>query len=357
MAGILSNKKIGIIGGGITGVITAIFLARAGNKVTIFDKNKLLSETSSSTTKLLHGGIRYLENLQIKEVRNGLNDRHWWLKNFPNNTSAIEIFIPFKNIFSIRFIKYFIGIKLYEFLSFKKKLGSGKIIFGSRNVVKNQEMNFLNFLSFIDGYMDDELLSEKLRDELSQLDVEIYENYEVNDFNLSGAVNNFNFDNVILASGPWNKILLDKNNLKTDKDIDLIKGSHLVLDRKINRAYMFEAICKKRYIFALPYKNNTLLGTTEKRTDSPDTPIIDEDEKDYLIQSYNSFFSEQITPENILYNYSGVRPLIKSNKKNFHNSSRDFYIDQNEKLICVFGGKWTTAPSIAKKIVTIINNG
>ena len=129
MAGILSNKKIGIIGGGITGVITAIFLARAGNKVTIFDKNKLLSETSSSTTKLLHGGIRYLENLQIKEVRNGLNDRHWWLKNFPNNTSAIEIFIPFKNIFSTRFIKYFIGIKLYEFLSFKKKLGTGKIIF------------------------------------------------------------------------------------------------------------------------------------------------------------------------------------------------------------------------------------
>ncbi len=120
---------------------------------------------------------------------------------------------------------------------------------------------------------------------------------------------------------------------------------------------MFEAICKKRYIFALPYKNNTLLGTTEKRTDSPDTPIIDEDEKDYLIQSYNSFFSKQISSENILYNYSGVRPLIKSNKKNFHNSSRDFYIDQNEKLICVFGGKWTTAPSIAKKIVTIINNG
>ena len=223
--------------------------------------------------------------------------------------------------------------------------------------MKNQEMNFLNFLSFIDGYMDDELLSEKLRDELSRLDVEIYENYEVNDFNLSGAVNNFNFDNVILASGPWNKILLDKNNLKTDKDIDLIKGSHLVIDRKINRAYMFEAICKKRYIFALPYKNNTLLGTTEKRTDSPDTPIIDEDEKDYLIQSYNSFFSKQISSENILYNYSGVRPLIKSNKKNFHNSSRDFYIDQNKKLICVFGGKWTTAPSIAKKIVTIINNG
>jgi glycerol-3-phosphate dehydrogenase len=75
MAGTLLNKKIGIIGGGVTGVITAIFLAKSGCSVTIFEKKELLSETSSRTTKLLHGGIRYLESFQIKEVKNGLNDR------------------------------------------------------------------------------------------------------------------------------------------------------------------------------------------------------------------------------------------------------------------------------------------
>ena len=86
------NKNIGIIGGGITGVICAIFLAKEGNKVTIFERKELLGETSSRTYKLLHGGIRYLENLQLSEV-NGLNDRYWWLENFPDSTKKIEIMI------------------------------------------------------------------------------------------------------------------------------------------------------------------------------------------------------------------------------------------------------------------------
>ena len=135
MAGTLLNKKIGIIGGGVTGVITAIFLAKSGCRVTIFEKKDLLSETSSRTTKLLHGGIRYLESFQIKEVKNGLNDRYWWLKNFPNSTKKIEILIPFKSFFSTQFLKYFIGIKLYQLLSFKKSLGKGRLI--SKNTKSN----------------------------------------------------------------------------------------------------------------------------------------------------------------------------------------------------------------------------
>ena len=101
MDGILLNKKIGIIGGGITGLIVGIFLAKEGHKVSIFEKNTLLSETSSKTTKLLHGGLRYLENFHFNEVKNGLNDRSWWLENFPNHTRKLKILIPFKNIFSL----------------------------------------------------------------------------------------------------------------------------------------------------------------------------------------------------------------------------------------------------------------
>ena len=98
MDGILLNKRIGIIGGGITGLIVGIFLAKEGHKVSIFEKNTLLSETSSKTTKLLHGGLRYLENFHFNEVKNGLNDRSWWLENFPNHTRKLKILIPFKNI-------------------------------------------------------------------------------------------------------------------------------------------------------------------------------------------------------------------------------------------------------------------
>ena len=115
------GKKIGIIGGGISGLVVGIFLAKQGHKVSIFEKKSLLSETSSKTTKLLHGGLRYLESFHFKEVRNGLNDRYWWLKNFPQNTNKIKISIPLQNSCSLELIKFYSGIKLYEFLAGKKK--------------------------------------------------------------------------------------------------------------------------------------------------------------------------------------------------------------------------------------------
>ena len=107
MDGIRSIKRIGIVGGGISGLVTAIFLAKEGYKVSIFEKNTLLSETSSKTTKLLHGGLRYLENFHFREVKNGLNDRHWWLKNFPQQTNKIKISIPLINLISIDLLKFF----------------------------------------------------------------------------------------------------------------------------------------------------------------------------------------------------------------------------------------------------------
>ena len=356
MAGTLLNKKIGIIGGGVTGVITAIFLAKSGCNVTVFEKKELLSETSSRTTKLLHGGIRYLESFQIKEVKNGLNDRYWWLKNFPKSTKKIEILIPFKSFFSTQFIKYFIGIKFYQLLSFKKSLGKGRLL--SKKTKSNIfiNTNYKNFLTFFDGAMDDKSLSRKLRDELNMLEVDVYENYEVCNFNEAGQVDKFNFDQIILAAGPWTKILLEKNNIESDKEIDFIKGSHLVINKSIETGFMFDGICKTRYIFALPYENKTLLGTTEKRVDNPDNPVIESEEKDYLINSYNSFFKDQITQEDVISSFSGVRPLIKSSNKDFHKSTRDFYLQKNKKMIAIFGGKWTTAPSTARKIVTIIEN-
>tara|TARA_B100001057_G_scaffold131976_1_gene131229 strand:- start:4994 stop:6076 length:1083 start_codon:yes stop_codon:yes gene_type:complete len=356
MAGTHSNKKIGIIGGGVTGVITAIFLAQSGHHVTIFEKKELLSETSSRTTKLLHGGIRYLESLQIKEVKNGLNDRHWWLKNFPNSTKKIEILIPFKNVLSMKFIKYFFGIKFYELLSLNKTLGKGRVILKNSKLNTITNTNYKNYLTFFDGAMDDKSLSKKLRCELKDLEVNIFEHYEVQNFNVVGQIDEFNFDKIILAAGPWTKILLDKNNIESEKDIDFIKGSHLILNRYIETGFMFDGICKTRYVFALPYGNNTLLGTTEKRVHSPDNPDIDNEEKDYLINSFNLFFKDRISEHNVISSFSGVRPLIKSLEKDFHRSTRDFHIQNSKNLISIFGGKWTTAPSTARKIVTIIDN-
>ena len=346
-------KKIGIIGGGISGLVVGIFLARKGHQVSIFEKKSLLSETSSKTTKLLHGGLRYLENLHIKEVRNGLNDRHWWLKNFPQNTNKINISIPLQNLFSFELLKLYSGIKLYEFLAGKKKLGTSKLFLNTAFPDTELTKNHKGYLSFYDGVMDDDLLGNDLINLAKELKINLYENHEVSFFDIHGNIDNEEFEKVILAVGPWTKIMLKKNNINTTKEIDYIKGSHLIINRKIKSGLMFKGICQSRYVFALPYKENTLLGTTEVRVDSPEEPKIDINEKNYLVDSINMVLQDSITTNNVISTYSGVRPLIKS-KNNFHESSRDFYIQQDSNLISIFGGKWTTSPSIARKIATIL---
>ena len=162
MDGTLLNKKIGIIGGGITGLIVGIFLAKEGHRVSIFEKNTLLSETSSKTTKLLHGGLRYLENFHFNEVKNGLNDRSWWLENFPKQTRKLKIAIPFKNKFSLALIKSFLGIKLYEFLAGSNNLDKSSI---SKQIKNDQFVlkdDYKTYLSFFDGSMDDDSLGREL---------------------------------------------------------------------------------------------------------------------------------------------------------------------------------------------------
>tara|TARA_Y100001970_G_scaffold260293_1_gene342207 strand:- start:607 stop:1668 length:1062 start_codon:yes stop_codon:yes gene_type:complete len=353
MDGILLSKKIGIIGGGISGLVVGIFLAKEGHQVSIFEKKSLLSETSSKTTKLLHGGLRYLENFHIKEVQKGLNDRHWWLKNFPQHTNKIKILIPFKNVFSLELLKFYIGIKFYGFLAGKKKLGKSKL--SIRKVFRdtNLDSNFKGHLSFFDGVMDDELLGKDLIRLAKELKINLYENNEVSNFDIYGNIDNKKFDKVILAVGPWTKILLKRNKIKSLKDIDYIKGSHLILNKKINSGLMFKGVCQSRYVFALPYKEFTLLGTTEVKVKLPDNPQIDTSEENYLIDSVNKAFRDPVTNKDIISAYSGVRPLIRS-RNNFNKSSRDFFIQQDSNLISIFGGKWTTSPSIARKIATIV---
>ena len=117
--------------------------------------------------------------------------------------------------------------------------------------------------------------------------------------------------------GPWSKILLEQNNIKSQKDIDYIKGSHLIINRKSEFGLMFSGVCKSRYIFALPYQDYTLLGTTEEKVSHPELPEISKNEIKYLIDSFNYILKKSISKKEIISSYSGVRPLIKSKDNMF----------------------------------------
>ena len=350
-------KKVAIVGGGITGLTTALFLSKKNFEVTLFEKNKLLMETSSKTTQLIHGGLRYLESFQLKEVQNGLNDRAWWFRNFPNETKEISFLIPFQRK-NIDFYKHFLGVKFYDFLAGYQNLSSSKIVDFKTIEGFGLLPNFQKGIIFSDGHMK-ETLSQKLIEQIKANQVSLIEEHEINVLDSNGKVGNKIYDAVIISAGPWTKELLDKNNIFTKFDIDYIKGSHLVFENYLNpessAGFMLPDINKERYIFVLPTSKGTLVGTTEVPINHPNYHSVNKFEEDYLIESINNYFVKKFKRDAIIDSYSGVRPLIKKESNDFHNASRDFVIEKQGKLFSIFGGKWTTSPSIARKIVKMLS--
>ena len=186
--------------------------------------------------------------------------------------------------------------------------------------------------------------------------VNFYENNEIKSIRSEGRIEEKQYKKIIIATGPWASSFLKQNKIDTNKTIDYIKGSHLIINRKIKKGLMFRDQKKHRYIFALPYQGNLLLGTTEQRVRSPEDNHVLDSEVNYLLESINIYIDRPIKKDEIIESYAGVRPLIKSKAKDFHSSSRDFYIQKDKNLLSLFGGKWTTAPSIARNIVRIVNN-
>ena len=355
MDGTHLNNKIGIVGGGITGLISAYFLSLEGYKVDLYEKKTLLSETSSKTTKLIHGGIRYLENLQFHEVKNGINDRKWWLENFPNETKLQEIIILSKKKLSPEIFKFFFGIKVYETFAGRSNIKTGRLYKQDNLLSLGIKNNISAGISFYDGLMQESVGHEIIK-RCKSNGVNFYENNEIKSIRSEGRIEEKQYKKIIIATGPWVSSFLKQNKIDTNKTIDYIKGSHLIINRKIKKGLMFRDQKKHRYIFALPYQGNLLLGTTEQRVRSPEDNHVLDSEVNYLLESINIYIDRPINKDEIIKSYSGVRPLIKSKAQDFHSSSRDFYIQKDHNLLSLFGGKWTTAPSIARNIVRIVNN-
>ena len=282
MDGIHLSKRIGIVGGGITGLISAYFLSLEGYEVDLYEKKTLLSETSSKTTKLIHGGIRYLENLQFYEVKNGINDRKWWLENFPNQTKLQEIIILSKKRLSPEILKFFVGIKIYETFAGRSNIKTGRF-YKQENLLSLGIKNDISAgISFYDGLMQESVGQEIIK-RCKSNGVNFYENNEIKSIRSEGCIEEKQYKKIIIATGPWVSSFLKQNKIETNKTIDYIKGSHLIINRRLEYGFMFSGICKSRYIFALPYKDHTLLGTTEEKVSHPEFPKISEDEVKYLI--------------------------------------------------------------------------
>jgi glycerol-3-phosphate dehydrogenase len=353
--------KIAIIGGGINGVMTAWELCKCKHEVTLFEKHTLMSQTSSSSSKLLHGGLRYLENFEFRLVKEALRERQWWIQKAPNLAKPLKIFIPvFKQSRRPAWL-FKIGLFLYDFLAGSKNLGKHKS-YSRMEMINNcpdlKTNNLLSGFSYYDGQMDDYQLGLWAINQVKEYkNLTIYENTSIDQINIDGEIvyqgYKEKFDKVINIAGPWADKLLKDNDIVSDYELDLVRGSHIIIDKKLNHGYFLEVPNERRIFFVLPYKNQTLVGTTEVRQSITDDIEPTQTEINYLINTYNYYFVSQITEQCIVDSFTGLRPLVKS-AQDPNKATREYVIQVNKNLISIFGGKWTTARQLSKKVATLV---
>ncbi len=360
-----------IIGGGINGAGIARDAAGRGIKLCIIEKNKIGSATSSWSTKLIHGGLRYLENYEFRLVRESLKEREIIKSIAPNITKEIPFLIPHTaNLRPMWLIK--LGLLLYDniggttttipkssIINFKKDFNS---------ILKNE---YTKGFKYYDLQVDDKKLTELNAYDAKKNNAVIMENTEVinternKDYWEVYLNNNQKIKSKVLinATGPWiNNVQQNIFRINAQKKLRLVKGSHIIT----KKLHTYDCALTlqnddKRIVFVIPYKNDTsLIGTTEVEVENPEDNSIDNNEINYLINSVNKYLSKPISSKDIISTYSGIRPLIEDFNSKASKVTRDYVFDLNidnnfAPLLSIYGGKLTTYRKLAENVLLELN--
>lgn len=352
--------RIAVIGAGVNGICSAIALAERGGIVTVFDRSVPFSETSSRSSKLLHGGIRYLEKGHIRLVREALIDRAWWVDSAKQYTTTSRFFIPvYKNGCRSR-LKLYAGVKLYEYLAGNYSLGPSRYHNKEETLFFNPLLNpddLLGSVSYLDVQMDDVALSDWLMRKARSLNVEVIDNTLVERITPEGLVQLCDneikrFDRVVNACGPWASRLLSDSKIQSQHRLVLVKGSHLIIDRKIDYPLVIQVAIDGRIIFMLPLTDRALIGTTESVHDIDEKIFCNQSEVEYLLKSINEVVKNKIEPDEIVGSFAGVRPIMsKANVVGDVSSARrNSCIERINNIVNVFGGKWTSGMRLGQTV-------
>ena len=353
-----------IIGGGINGAGIARDAAGRGLSVCLADKGEIGGATSSWSTKLVHGGLRYLENYEFKLVRESLKEREIVYKIARHISKPIPFIIPYADkIRPAWLIK--IGLFLYDNLGGKSNIPKSKTFDLTKKFSNILKQKYKTGFQYFDIQIDDKKLTKLNTKDAKRNNAKILEYNKVKKAEIIGNEWIISLEKgekvkskiLINASGPWINETLNKNiKIKSKKKIRLVKGSHIITKKlyKENVAFTFQNT-DKRIIFVIPYKGKfSLIGTTEVEVKSPENKGISKKEITYLIRSVNNYLKKQIRTKDIVDTYSGIRPLIED----FNTASkvtRDYVFDlkiiKKLPLLNIYGGKLTTYRKLSEKVL------
>ena len=358
-----------IIGGGVNGCGIARDAAGRGLKVFLAEQGDLASGTSSASTKLIHGGLRYLEHYEFRLVREALIEREVLLKAAPHIIWPLRFVLPHhKGLRPWPILR--LGLFLYD------HLGGRKILPGTRGVNLKRDVTgkplkeeFTRGYEYSDCWVEDaRLVVLNARDAAAKGAVirtrtkctsarRIDGVWELTIMSEGGAEEKVRAKALVNAGGPWVSQVLGAVVGRNDPDrIRMVKGSHLVVDKLYDhdRCYIFQN-ADGRICFAIPYEREfTLIGTTdEDHKGDPGKPQISEAETDYMLKAVSEYFRKPVTRENVRWAYSGIRPLYDDGASKAQEATRDYVLkldhpEGGAPLLSVFGGKITTFRKLAE---------
>ncbi len=365
-----------VIGGGINGCGIARDAVGRGYSVYLAEMNDLASGTSSYSTKLIHGGLRYLEHYEFRLVREALMEREVLWKNAPHIIWPMRFVLPYaKGLRPAWLIR--LGLFLYDHIGGRKLLPPTRTLdMRSDAAGKPLKPMFSRAFEYSDGWVNDaRLVVLNARDAADRGAVirtrakvtsarrdNGHWNIRVEDLR-NGQVEEVKTRLIVNAAGPWiDHVLTETVGQNNVHNVRLVQGSHIVVAKKFDdpRAYFFQNK-DGRIIFAIPYEEDfTLIGTTDQDYDGdPRTAKISQAETTYLCDAASEYFAEPVKPEHIVWTYSGVRPLYDDGASKAQEATRDYVLksEGNEgqaPIVNIFGGKITTYRRLAESMLDII---
>ncbi|PRS37975.1 glycerol-3-phosphate dehydrogenase [Bacillus sp. RJGP41] len=366
-----------VIGGGITGAGIALDATTRGMKVALVEMQDFAAGTSSRSTKLVHGGLRYLKQFEIKMVAEVGKEREIVYENGPHVTTPEWMLLPMHKGGTFGIFSTSIGLRVYDFLAGVKKSERRKMLSADETLkreplVKKEGLKGGGY--YVEYRTDDARLTIEVMKaavdkgatpiNYTKVDKLLYENGKVNGVQvadlLSGDAYEIYADKVINAAGPWVDSIREKDQSKNGKTLKLSKGVHVVIDQSrfpLKQALYFDTP-DGRMIFAIPRAGKAYVGTTDTFYDGdPAVPTVTSEDRAYLLKSIHYMFPEvNITDDDIESSWAGVRPLILEEGKDSSEISRkDEIWESDSGLITIAGGKLTGYRKMAKTTVDLLS--
>jgi glycerol-3-phosphate dehydrogenase len=352
-----------VVGGGINGAAIARDASIRGAKVLLVERDDLAAHTSSASSKLVHGGLRYLEYYQFRLVREALAEREILLRTAPHIVRPLQFVLPhcpaLRPHWMIRS-----GLLLYDLFSIRGSLPRSRRI-GRRQAALHAPLKERRrILSYWDAWVDDSRLTILNAVAAAENGAEIATRTEFLSARRDGELWRAELSGgrkvaagaIVNAAGPWVAEVLGGRLAGTSESrVRLVKGSHILVPALWagDQAYILQQ-ADGRVVFALPFKGEfTLIGTTDIPVERPQDAAITPDEIRYLCQAADRYFTRQVVPGDVVWSYSGVRALHDDGAADAKSVTRDYRLELDPgpgpKLLSVFGGKITTARALAQE--------